>query len=273
MLGYINNKNKKVFLDTERLCSENIKLKKSIEYSRANQLLIKDEQILKPNLKRKDKEAEIFISSNRTFQAAANYKDKKVCVLNFASAIYPGGGVRNGSTAQEESLCRVSTLYFNLTDDNMLNGFYKKHIVEFFEGDNCYNDDLIYTPSVTVFKSDDADMNILDEKDWYKVDVITCAAPNLYYNDNMITASDLEKIHMKRGRKILDAAASFEADVVILGAFGCGAFRNNPKIVAPAYASILEDYKYAFETIEFAIFHTTGPSENNYIQFKNAFNK
>ncbi|MCR5607006.1 MAG: TIGR02452 family protein [Treponema sp.] len=276
MIGYINKINQKVFLDTEKLCKENINLVNSIEFSRANQVLITEEQILNPDLKIKDKEATVLVSSNKTFQAAANYKDKKVCVLNFASAINPGGGVRNGATAQEESLCRISTLYFNLIDDEMLNGFYKKHLeAKASNYDFCYNDDLIYTPAVTVFKSDDEKMNLLDERDWYKTDVITCAAPNLFYNydDSIISASELEKLHIKRGRKILNAAASFGVDVIILGAFGCGAFRNNPKIVARAYASILEEYKYAFETIEFAIYYRPGPSENNYEQFKEIINK
>ena len=72
--------------------------------------------------------AKILVTPNRTFEAAMNYPEKKVAVLNFASATNPGGGVVYGSFAQEECLCRCSSLYFNLTEEKMKNGFYLSHI-------------------------------------------------------------------------------------------------------------------------------------------------
>ena len=81
-----------------------------------------------------------------------------------------------GSSAQEECLCRCSTLYFCLNTKEMWAGFYSLHR---YAQDPIHNDDCIYTPEVIVFKSDTASPSPLPEKDWYSVNVITCAAPNL----------------------------------------------------------------------------------------------
>ena len=104
------------------------------------------------------------------------------------------------------------------------------------------------------------------ESDWYYVDVITCAAPNLCrksgnrYNvgdGNMQTKmkdSDLLAIHEKRLRRILEVALSKSCDTIILGAFGCGAFQNNPEVVALASRTVIKDYLHAFKNIEFAVY-------------------
>ena len=96
--------------------------------------------------------------------------------------------------------------------------------------------------------------------------MITCAAPNLRerpsnaFNSGdgnsaaKISDDELEQIHIRRGRKILETAAANKNEVVILGAFGCGAFMNNPEVVARAYKKLIEEFKYTFETIEFAIY-------------------
>ena len=125
-----------------------------------------------------------------------------------------------------------------------------------------HNDDIIYTKDVIVFKDDD--YQPLPKT--FAVDVITCAAPTLReqssnrYNPSDgdkapdITPEDLLALHEKRGRQILSAAAANGAQVIILGAFGCGAFRNDPAVVAQAYANILPEYLHYFRTIEFAVY-------------------
>ena len=128
------------------------------------------------------------------------------------------------------------------------------------------NADIIYTPDATVFKTDTSRPKLMDEKDWYDVDVITCAAPNLrkrpsnQFNqdngDRSVKVSDKEllEIHKKRLTRILDVAALNGAEVVILGAFGCGAFQNKPEVVARAAKEVIADYLHTFKTIEFAVY-------------------
>ena len=64
----------------------------------------------------------------------------------------------------------------------------------------------------------------------------------------------MEQIHITRGRKILEAAVADKNEVVILGAFGCGAFMNKPEVVAGAYKQLMGEFQNAFEIIEFAVY-------------------
>ena len=110
--------------------------------------------------------------------------------------------------------------------------------------------------------------------DWYNVDVITCAAPNLREkpgnihnpgdDDKCVKISDkkLLEIQEKRLRRILDVAVAEGEEAVILGAFGCGAFCNPPRIVARAFRSVQEKYASYFETIEYAVFCGRNNTQN-----------
>lgn len=273
--------NIEIFQDTEKLCRTNPVLIKAWKESSARQKLILEAQQIDCKKNRYEKSAVIKVSKKRTFEAAMEHNGKKVAVLNFASASNPGGGVVNGSSAQEECLCRCSTLYYNLTEDFMWKNFYQPHRRE---RNPIHNDDLIYTPDVVVFKSDTAYPQLLPEASWKKVNVITCAAPNLRerpsngFNsgdgDKSVSVSDeeLESIHIKRGKKILEAAASDGNEVVILGAFGCGAFMNKPEVVAKAYAKLMEEFGNAFETIEFAVY-CSPRDESNFRVFSEVLSK
>jgi uncharacterized protein (TIGR02452 family) len=74
--------------------------------------------------------------------------------------------------------------------------------------------------------------------------------------------TSLQRIHEQRGRRILEIARRQQEDILILGAFGCGAFENRPEAVANAYKKILKDYAYDFDTIEFAIAGAAGNNRN-----------
>lgn len=274
--------NAEIFRDTERLCRTNEKLKNSVKKSTQNQkLILEGDKLEKPELKLYEKPAGLIVSKKRSFDAARAYKGQRVAVHNFASASNPGGGVVNGATAQEECLCRCSGLYFNLDTPAMQNGFYKPHRMA---KDPIHNDDIIYTPGVIVFKSDDASPVLMPEESWYEVDVITCAAPNLRerpsnsYNAGdgakpvKVTDERLGEIHEKRLRRILDVAVSEGDDTVILGAFGCGAFKNNPRVVAQAAGKVIGDYMYAFKNIEFAVY-CSPRDERNFEIFDSAMKK
>ena len=253
-----------IFEDTKRLCETNGKIKDALAHSVKNQKLIL-ESIDLPivDKARFEDEAKIVVSAKRTFEAAAGYADQKVAVHNFASATNPGGGVTRGSSEQEECLCRCSGLYFCLSVPEMMKGFYYPHR----NAKNPINNaDIIYTPDVPVFKTDTGRPRLMDEKDWYNVDVITYAAPNLRerpsnrFNqgngDRAVKVSDREllEIHKKRLTRILDVAASNGDEIIILGAFGCGAFQNKPEVVARAAKEVIADYLHAFRIIEFAVY-------------------
>ena len=256
--------NVKVFLDAMCLCKENVTIKTATDTAKNQQQVILETDSFNSSLNiLYDTQARIIASQKRSYEAASFYKDMTVCVHNFASASNPGGGVTKGSGAQEECLCRCSGLYFCLNTRPMWEQFYAPHRAK---QDPIHNDDIIYTPSVIVFKSDTAEPHILEEKDWYKVNVITCAAPNLRKRPSndfnagdgdyaaKLTDQELMSIHEKRLRRILDVALMNKNEVVILGAFGCGAFENKPEIVAMAAKNVLREYRYAFVTIEFAIY-------------------
>ena len=163
--------NIKIFEDTETLCKTNSSLKQSIKNSICNQkLILQNQRINSNNQKRYEKPANIIVSKKRTLQAASAYKNTKTAVHNFASATNPGGGVKRGSNAQEECLCRCSGLYVCLSTQTMWDGFYSPHR----QAHNpIYNDDIIYTPAVTVFKTDTEQPEIMNASDWYDVDIIT----------------------------------------------------------------------------------------------------
>lgn len=273
-----------VFKDTEKLCKRNERLKASVEAATANQQLIleNDEVKLNSQMKTKYKDsAKVLVSKKRSLEAASAYKDMRVAVHNFASAVNPGGGVVRGSSAQEECLCRCSGLYFSLNDGKMWDGFYIPHRNA---SDPIHNDDIIYTPAVTVFKTDTANPQLMPEADWYDVDVITCAAPNLRENPGnifnmgdgkdqaIIKDSELLVIHEKRLRRILDVAIANVDEAIILGAFGCGAFENNPDVVALAAKNVVEDYLHAFKQIEFAVY-CSPRSDRNYRVFESVLGK
>lgn len=102
------------------------------------------------------------MSKKRTLEAAAAYAEKQVCILNFASATNPGGGVTKGSSAQEEAICRCSTLYPNLKESWVWNKFYGPNRRQ---QDPLHKDDCIYTPGVLVFKSDTSYPKLLPGKE------------------------------------------------------------------------------------------------------------
>jgi len=265
--------NAAVFEDTKRLCKENKTLAAAIRTSSEKQVLTLEKETV-PSAANENKyaaPAKIIVSTKRSYDAASAYTNKKVCVLNFASAANPGGGVVNGASAQEESLCRCSTLYWNLDTPEMWNGFYQPHRKD---RDPLHNDDCIYTPDVVVFKTDTHQPETMEEKDWFHVNVITCAAPNLREKPSnahnpmagakkvSITPKALLQLHEKRLRRILDLAAMNQNEVVILGAFGCGAFQNDPNVVAMAMKKVIPEYLHVFETIEFAVYCTPKDDSN-----------
>ena len=111
------------------------------------------------------------------------------------------------------------------------------------------SDDLIYIPDVTVFKTDESIPQLKEEATWFNTDVIVCAAPVLAFHYDV---KQYRQIMTSRVKRILDVAAKEKVEVLILGAFGCGAFCNPPEIVADVFASLIRNYNFGI--VEFAVY-------------------
>lgn len=272
-----------VFEDTQRFYTQNPLLSRAMQSSRTETKLYEAEDY--PDIPdTPEMVGPVIVTKHKTFEAAmkihAEHPEWKIAILNFASATNPGGGVKTGSSAQEESLCRCSTLYPTLTQNWLWQYYYQKNRDAH---DNLHTDACIYSPGVVICKTDDAFPERMEKKDWVTVDVISCAAPNLRrrpsnaYNSDYggpvtITSADLYRLHLKRAKHILHVAAANKADALILGAFGCGAFSNDPHVVAKAYRDALKDYKRHFNLIEFAVYCHLGETDN-YDEFRRTISK
>lgn len=173
-------------------------------------------------------------------------------LLNFASAMNPGGGFINGAKAQEEDLCRCSGLYPCLLAQP---DYYKANR----SNDSAiYTDHLIYSPNVPWFRT-----RSRDQPDrLFLASVITAPAPNA---GAVLTrdpgASDkVEAALRRRAGFVLGVAADNGHRTILLGAWGCGVFRNDPALVADAFGTWLESPAYAgvFDRVIFAIYDRGG---------------
>ena len=260
-------KNAEIFCDTERRYKTDPTLITAVKASIGAQTFIAENESVSIPVAQTEKKAKIVVSGKRSLEAAEPYarQGKKVCVLNFASASNPGGGVVNGSSAQEECLCRCTTLYPCLNTDTMWSAFYSPHRKA---NNPLYNNDCIYTPDVCVFKSDINFPEPLPQSEWWKVNILTCAAPNLRERPSnamnphagataaKISPTELEKLLTARVCRIFEVAVANGNEVLILGAFGCGAFRNPPALVARVFYNVMQDYLDRFDVIEYAVYHT-----------------
>ena len=190
---------------------------------------------------------EIIVEDLDSVSAVLKYANgEKTAVLNFASFKNPGGMFLNGSKAQEECLCHESYLY------NVLSQFEDTYYVPNRKKLNraLYHDKSLYTPHI-LFKRGN------EEK---VCDVITCAAPNKSSAQKYCNVTDEENRQELKWRieHLLSVADSEKVGVLILGAFGCGVFGQNPTEVAELFKQELEK-PHSFSKVVFAI---PGGNEN-----------
>ncbi|QDT42173.1 hypothetical protein Pan241w_22540 [Gimesia alba] len=184
---------------------------------------------------------------------AAAEETGRIGVLNFASAKNPGGGFLGGSQAQEESLARSSALY------GSLNLFHE----EYYEThrklrDAFYSDRMIYSPGCPVFRDDAG--SFLDDS--YQVDFLTSAAPNAgaIQKQRPLMVAEIPGIFQRRMDKVLALFAAKGCDTLVLGAWGCGVFRNCPQMVAASFAEFLKpggSYHGRFRRVRFSVLDRT----------------
>ncbi|WP_262057040.1 TIGR02452 family protein [Streptomyces sp. STR69] len=175
-----------------------------------------------------------------------------VAVLNFASARNPGGGFLNGAQAQEEALCRASALYTCLLEAR---GFYDHHRAH---RDPFYTDRVIHSPAVPVFRDDKG--RLLDEP--YPAGFLTAAAPNagVVLRTAPERAAELPQAVAVRAERVLETALAHGYRRLVLGAWGCGVFQNDPAQVADAFHTLLGPggrFAGAFEHVVFGVLDRT----------------
>jgi uncharacterized protein (TIGR02452 family) len=175
----------------------------------------------------------------------------KILCLNFASAKNPGGGFLGGSQAQEESLARSSGLYTSLQTQ------WTYYEANRGCGTALYTDHMILSPDVPVIRDDAGEL--LDEP--YSASILTAPAVNA----GAVRDNDPDKVPQiattmaTRIAKVLAVAARHNYEHLILGAWGCGVFRNDPSEVAGLFASALHHdgrFRNHFKTVVFAVLDT-----------------
>ena len=201
-------------------------------------------------------------------------------VVNFASFKVPGGGVRKGSRAQEENICRRTNLFESIF--RFIDTLAKEYglPLENKRYPLPVNHGAIYSPSISVFRaSDDKNYAFLDEP--FNVDIITIAALKNPPVDKKGHLTDWAKsITKEKIRTMLNLALYWENDSIVLGAFGCGAFANPPDDVAKLFKEVLEEPEYCdkFEKIVFAVLddgnsHKEHNPRGNYLPFAETFSE
>jgi len=186
-------------------------------------------------------ETRVQVTNETTLGASWRFSQQglKPLALNFANGIHPGGGFLSGSKAQEEVLCRSSALYQTLVGDPMYAAHRKRRLPD-------STDWAIYSPDVPVFRSDDG----TELSQPWCLSVITCAAPYVPGVGQPQSGILLkQRIH-----RVLAIARSYGYRALVLGAWGCGAFANDPHRTATDFRQALEkDFGGAFTDVVFAI--------------------
>lgn len=233
--------NIKVFKNTLWMC-DSFYEKETKEAMKNTEVVINGASLLREKGNKAQSIRVIHKGSVQTIEGVVT--PSRVAVLNFADALTPGGLVFEGVETQEEDLCRCSNLYPCISQDKVFDDYYGYN--RSLEND-IYSDRLIYSSDVLFFK---------DETYWclsipVKCDVITCPAP--------VECSD-KQVFINRIKCIIGAAYNAGVDQLILGKFGCGAFRNDPRLVATAFKEVLNEYKL-FDVVYFPVFDDSESSD------------
>lgn len=193
---------------------------------------------------------------------ARSRRFQKIGVLNFASAKNPGGGFLKGAQAQEESLARSSALYKSLLKCPQ---YYEYHRSQ---RSLLYSNRIIYSPGCPVFRRDDG--TLLEQP--YFVDFITSPAPNAgaIWRHRSQEGDRIREVLYDRGFKLLSLAGDRGCDALVLGAWGCGVFKNDPSMVAQMFADfLLPDSQFwgKFKSVIFSVLDST-KQQTIFPQFK-----
>lgn len=191
-----------------------------------------------------ERETRITVRNETTLEGARALADAghRVAALNFASGVNPGGGFLRGSEAQEESLARASGLYTSLSAAPEYYAFHRA------QEDAVYSDHIVYSPDVPVFR-DDAGEKLATP--WLCSFVTSPAIKR----QRVTRAIDAEAIMRRRLKRVLDVMVTHRHEAVVLGAWGCGIFRNEPEMIAGLFAEALQStHRGLFTEARFSIY-------------------
>jgi uncharacterized protein (TIGR02452 family) len=194
-------------------------------------------------------QTQITVTPETTLQAMQRLTQNglRIAALNFASARNPGGGFLRGAQAQEESLARSSGLYACLQHAP---DFYQHHR---HNTDLRYSHRMIYSPDVPFFKNDAGDLLEVP----YTTSIITSAAPNYGALEQQQPQHlpSVPNVLAARAELVLRLAAHHQHRHLVLGAWGCGVFKNPPELVARVFLELLNGgFANAFESVVFAVY-------------------
>lgn len=194
-----------------------------------------------------------FSVTNETTLSAAcrlvvNEGHSKVLCLNFASAKNPGGGFLSGSQAQEESLARATGLYASLLTQNVY------YDVNRACGTPIYTNHMILSPAVPVFRDDDGDLRSQP----FEVGILTSPAVNAgaVHANHPDDVAKIKPAMAERAASVLAVAAAEQYEHLVLGAWGCGVFRNDPEEIATLFGESLLSggaFENHFASVVFAV--------------------
>ncbi len=223
-----------------------VDLREAIARARANTHTCPPEQEVPP-IGSGQYATQITVTNASTLEAARRLvaAGHRPVALNFASARHPGGGFLSGARAQEESLARSSALYACL-HGNPMYAWHETH------RDPFYTDYVLYSPDVPVFRTDSGEL--LDEP--YLCTFVTCPAVNakVALERDPTCRPAIRTVMARRIERVLAIAAAQHAMHLILGAWGCGAFGNDPHEIATLFhAALGGPYQGVFAEVVFAI--------------------
>lgn len=194
--------------------------------------------------------------------ARKQYKDSKpVLVLNLANPVHPGGGVRKGAKAQEEDLCRKSSLLLSLESPEAAEYYEYNRKLHTYMG----SDGMIFTPQVEIIRDEDG--RLLEET--VIVAVLTCAAPMVRNGKEGMDEDAYREMVYNRIMGMLKCAAYYGYKNLVLGAWGCGAFGNDARVMSDLFYKALKEMNFNgmgekdfFCRVDFAVLDRTTEQYN-----------
>lgn len=194
---------------------------------------------------------------------------KPVLVLNFANPVNIGGGVYKGASTQEEDLCRRSTLLRSLENSKAF------HYYRYNRGLHTHmgSDAILLSPEVEIIRDEHG--TLMDHTTI--VSVLTCAAPMISYGLEGMSEAEYRTMFYDRIVRVLQCAAYYGYQDLILGAWGCGAFGNDAAVVADLFSKVLTEFRWSdmsanelFRHVNFAV-RSKGGESYNFRQFDQRF--